>query len=172
MTWNGVEDKIAREQESKRSVHGPDVPGVAHHELKVVIVVDGGTDVAVVAAELCARDLAVLVRAIEGVEELPEDLIFAALACMCSNREDGEQSSAKQASNDGELRTQVQRRCEQMRCMDKHQWRQRHRCRHRHIPLITSGCLEASYLAEMSATSIVPFLSARITAYSTAQNSI
>ena len=48
-----------------------DVPSVADHQLEVVVVVDGGGAVAVVLDELLGRHLAVLVDAVERVQELP-----------------------------------------------------------------------------------------------------
>ena len=47
-----------------------DVPGIADHELEVVVIVDGGGAVAVVFDELIGGHLAVLVDRIEGIQEL------------------------------------------------------------------------------------------------------
>jgi hypothetical protein len=46
------------------------VPGVADHQLEVVVVVDAGGHVAVVLDELLGGHAAVLVDAVEGVQEL------------------------------------------------------------------------------------------------------
>eukprot|EP00636_Phaeomonas_parva_P017624 CAMPEP_0118869644 /NCGR_PEP_ID=MMETSP1163-20130328/12899_1 /TAXON_ID=124430 /ORGANISM="Phaeomonas parva, Strain CCMP2877" /LENGTH=337 /DNA_ID=CAMNT_0006804559 /DNA_START=135 /DNA_END=1146 /DNA_ORIENTATION=+ len=78
----GVRDEHA----AVRRVRGPalaagDVPGVADHELEVVVFIDGGRDVGVVVLELAARDLPVHLAAhVEGVEELAENVVLRLLA--------------------------------------------------------------------------------------------
>mmetsp|Transcript_25187 Transcript_25187/g.42495 ORF Transcript_25187/g.42495 Transcript_25187/m.42495 type:complete len:227 (-) Transcript_25187:741-1421(-) len=57
-----------------------DVPRVAHHELKVVVIVDGSRHIAVVSAKLGESDLSILISSVEGVQELAEHLVAASLA--------------------------------------------------------------------------------------------
>ena len=57
-----------------------DVPGVADHQLEVVIVVDATGAVAVVLDELSSGHAAILVDGIEGVQELSEDVVLGAAA--------------------------------------------------------------------------------------------
>jgi hypothetical protein len=52
-----------------------DVPGVAHHELEVIVLVDGGGEVGVVLTELLHSHLAILVCALKGAEELTEKAV-------------------------------------------------------------------------------------------------
>jgi hypothetical protein len=52
-----------------------DVPGVAHHELEVIVLVDGGGEVGVVLTELLHGHLAILVCALKGAEELTEKAV-------------------------------------------------------------------------------------------------
>lgn len=55
------------------------VPGVADHELEVVVAVDGGADVGVVVDEVVAGEAAVG-RGVEGVEEVEQRLLRRHLA--------------------------------------------------------------------------------------------
>lgn len=57
-----------------------DVPGIADHQLEVVIIVDRCRDVGVVLAELRRSDLAILLLGIEGVQELAQNRLHGALA--------------------------------------------------------------------------------------------
>lgn len=65
------------------------VPGVGHHEIKVLIILDVAGDVVVVLDELVDRDLVVtpgtggfVVVSLEGLHELDEDLVFGSLASL------------------------------------------------------------------------------------------
>ncbi|KAJ8524997.1 hypothetical protein ON010_g16119 [Phytophthora cinnamomi] len=57
-----------------------DVPGVADHELKVVVVVDGRAHVGVVAHKLARVHLTVLLAAIKRVQELEQHLVLGLAA--------------------------------------------------------------------------------------------
>jgi hypothetical protein len=66
---------VDNQDTSARAVGTPaltsgDVPGVADHQLEVVIRIDVGGKISVVAAELARGDFSILIFAIEGIQEL------------------------------------------------------------------------------------------------------
>ena len=56
------------------------MPGIADHQLKVIIIIDGRRTVAIVLDELFRRHDSILLNGIEGIEELTQHIIRSALA--------------------------------------------------------------------------------------------
>lgn len=67
--------RVRNQNSATRSVGTPtftarDMPCIANHELKVVVVVDGCADGVIIVNKFGGGDLAVLVDRVEGVQEL------------------------------------------------------------------------------------------------------